>query len=128
LREQGIINKDLRNQQYVSYLGSIFRTIRFGTGEAHGKAAIVSLNFFIEQRAVTYDPSTKRYGIDFDKFDGSVDALANELLVIEAEGDYARAQKLSEKYSAMSAVVQSSLDSLQDLPIDLVPVYENRWN
>jgi hypothetical protein len=48
--------------------------------------------------------------------------------VIEAEGDYARAQKLSEKYSGTSAQVQKSLDSLKDLPVDFIPVYENRWN
>jgi hypothetical protein len=53
--------------------------------------------------------------------------LANELLVIEAEGDYERAKKLSEKYSATTAVVQASLDSLKELPVDLVPLYENQW-
>jgi Peptidase family M49 len=127
LREHGIINKDLRNQQFVSYLGGIFRTIRFGTGEAHGKAAIVSLNYLMEKGAITYSETTKRYAIDFNKIDAAVDMLANELLVIEAEGDYERAKKLSEKYSATTAVVQASLDSLKELPVDLVPLYENQW-
>jgi len=128
LEAHGIIDKSLSNQHYVSYLGSIFRTIRFGTGEAHGKAAIVTLNFFMEQGAVVYDPSSKRYGVDFAKIGSAVDKLANELLVIEAEGDYARAQKLSEKYSGTTAEVQKSLDSLKDLPVDFIPVYQNRWN
>ncbi len=129
LREKGIIGSgDLKNQHYVSYLGQLFRTIRFGTGEAHGKAAIVSLNFLMEQDAITYSQATKRYAINFDKFDSAVDKLANELLMIEAEGDYKRAEELSGKYSGTPAAVQASLDSLNDLPIDVVPDYENRWN
>lgn len=127
LRDQGIISEDMRKQHFVSYLGSIFRTIRFGTGEAHGKAAIVSLNFLMQHDGIIYDPQTQRYSINFAKIDDAVTLLANELLLIEAEGDYARAQRLAEKYAGTPEIVQASLDQLNDLPIDLVPVYENQW-
>jgi len=127
LREHGIINENMRNQHYVSYLGSIFRTIRFGTGEAHGKAAIVSLNFLMEHGGITYDAASKRYAIDFDKFDSGITLLAHELLLIEAEGDYGRAKRLEEKYAGTPNFVQTSLDGLKDLPVDLVPVYEVKW-
>lgn len=126
-REQGIISAELRQQHFVSYLGSIFRTIRFGTGEAHGKAAIVSLNFLMEHDGITYDPQTQRYAVNFDKIDDAITLLANELLLIEAEGDYQRAQRLAEKYAGTPDFVQASLDSLNDLPIDLVPQYEIKW-
>jgi len=127
LREHGIIDGSLRDEHYVSFLGSIFRTIRFGTGEAHGKAAIVSLNYIMERDGITYDEASKRYAVDFDRIDAAIDQLANELLVIEAEGDYARAKRLEEEYAGTPDFVQASLDSLNDLPVDLVPVYENRW-
>lgn len=127
LREHGIIDQNMRHQHYVSYLGSIFRTIRFGTGEAHGKAAIVSLNFLLEQGGIIYDAATKRYAMNFDKIDAGITQLANELLLIEAEGDYARAKQLGEKYAGTPSFVQASLEGLKDLPVDLVPVYEVKW-
>jgi len=127
LREHGIISPELRQQHLVSYLGSIFRTIRFGTGEAHGKAAIVSLNFLMEKGGITYDPATGRYAINFAKIDDGITALAKELLTIEADGDYQRARRLDEKYGGTPDFVQKSLDGLKDLPIDLVPVYQNKW-
>src|SRR4030095_5102935 len=34
-----------------AYLGSIFRSVRFGVGEAHGRASIVELNFAREKGA-----------------------------------------------------------------------------
>jgi len=127
LREHDIMSAKMRDQHCVSYLGSIFRTIRFGTGEAHGKAAIVSLNFLMEKGAIVYDPDTKQYAINFDKFDDGIISLANELLMIEADGDYARAKRLEEKYAGMPDIVRESLDRLKDLPIDFVPVYKTKW-
>lgn len=128
LREKGIMDEALRKQHFVSYLGSIFRTIRFNTTEAHGKAAIVSLNFLMEHGGIVYDEGSKRYGINFERIDEGVTLLANELLLIEAEGDYERAKELEQKYAGTPDIVQESLDSLKDMPIDLVPVYEVKWN
>ncbi|RMD93436.1 MAG: hypothetical protein D6814_15655 [Calditrichaeota bacterium] len=127
-RDHGIINANMREQHFVSYLGSIFRTIRFGTSEAHGKAAIVSLNYLMENGGITYNPVTKKFAIDFDKIDDGITLLAHELLMIEAEGDYARAKKLEQTYGNTPDFVQEALDGLKDLPIDLVPVYEVKWD
>lgn len=126
-REQGIISPDMARQHFVSYLGSIFRTIRFGTGEAHGRAAIVSLNFLMEHGGITHDAATGRYAVDFGKIDAAIERLTSELLLIEAEGDYERAKRLSERYGATPGFVQKSLEGLADLPIDIVPQYSIRW-
>jgi hypothetical protein len=126
-RDNDIISEEMRNQHFVSFLGSIFRTIRFGTGEAHGKAAIVSLNFLMEHGGIVYDQAAKRYAINFEKIDDAITLLANELLLIEAEGDYERAKRLEEKYAGTPDFVQASLDALKDFPIDLMPVYQIKW-
>ncbi|HEY7841838.1 MAG TPA: hypothetical protein VIC61_09740 [Gammaproteobacteria bacterium] len=126
-RETGIIDEKLRREHFVSYLGSIFRAVRFGTGEAHGKAAIVSLNYLLEQGGIRYDGASRRYAVDFDRIDAGIARLAEELLLIEAEGDYARAQRLEKKYGGTPDFVRASLDGLKDLPIDLVPRYEITW-
>ena len=49
--------------------------------------------------------------------------LAHELLIIEAEGDYARAEKLVNQYRQITPVMQEMIDRLQDVPIDIRPSY-----
>jgi len=126
-REQKVIDPQLRKQHLVSYLGSIFRTIRFGTGEPHGKAAIVSLNYLMSLGGIQYDENTKKFQVNFDKIDDAITLLTNELLLIEAEGDYARARSLAEQYGGTPDFVKDALSRLTDLPIDLIPVYEIKW-
>ncbi|RMG61046.1 MAG: peptidase [Calditrichaeota bacterium] len=126
-RENDIIDPAMRRQHLVSYLGSIFRTIRFGTGEAHGKAALVSFNFLRDHGGIVFDEATGRYSIDFSKIDQAITLLTNELLMIEAEGDYARAQRLEAHYGQMPEFLKQSLQQLEDLPIDIVPEYKVKW-
>jgi hypothetical protein len=49
LIEQGVLPKEREKEYFVSYLGSLFRSIRFGLNQAHGKAAAISLNYFLEK-------------------------------------------------------------------------------
>ena len=127
LRDHGVIDPAMRRQHLISYLGSIFRTIRFGTGEAHGKAALVSLNYFLRHGGVRYDADRGRFAVEFDRLEDSIASLARELLMIEATGDYARAEKLEADYGKMPEVVEGALARLEDLPVDVVPEYHIRW-
>ena len=126
-REKGILSPEMEARHLVSFLGGIFRTLRFGTREAHGKAALVTLNFFLEKGAVRYDDHTGRYAIQFQEIDEAVTELAHELLMIEAEGDYARARELEQRYGKTPEVVKRSVNQLKDLPIDVVPEYGIKW-
>ena len=126
-RETGVISAEMKRQHLVSYLGSIFRTIRFGTGEAHGKAAIVSLNFLMEKGGIEYNPQTGRYRINFNRIDDAITQLTQELLTIQATGNYQRAKQLEDKYAGTPDFVRHSLNQLKDLPIDLIPRYVIQW-
>ncbi|NOX38089.1 MAG: peptidase [Calditrichaeota bacterium] len=126
-REKGILDAEMKAQHLVSFLGSIFRTIRFGIGEAHGKAAMVTLNFFLEKGAIRYNNHEGRYAINFDEIDEAITELTHILLMIEAEGDYERAKELERRYASMPPFVKESLQRLSDLPIDLIPDYRIKW-
>ena len=39
-------------EYYASYVAGIFRTLRFGTGEAHGRAEMMEFNYLLESGAV----------------------------------------------------------------------------
>ncbi|HEX3111005.1 MAG TPA: peptidase, partial [Thermoanaerobaculia bacterium] len=84
-------------QLYVTYAGLMFRSMRFGVGEAHGRGTAVQWNWIREKGGVTPEANGK-YTVDVAKFRDAVQSLATELLTIEATGDFNRANTLLTNY------------------------------
>ncbi|HEY6307694.1 MAG TPA: Zn-dependent hydrolase [Candidatus Angelobacter sp.] len=122
LMEKGVLPKDRAAEYYASYVAGIFRTVRFGVAEAHGRAEMMEFNYLSEQGALTRDAKTGRYAIDYAKMPGAIASLAKELLEIEATGDRNRAEQWFHKYEAMPAELKSSLANVKDVPVDIDPV------
>jgi Peptidase family M49 len=119
---KGVIAKDRAPAVYASYLAGIFRTVRFGVAEAHGRAEMMEFNYLSEQGAITRDPKTGRYAFDSAKMPDAIAALAKELLEIEATGDRNRAEQWFKKYGSMPAELKSALANAKDVPVDIDPV------
>jgi Peptidase family M49 len=122
LMDKGVVPKDSAAEIYSSYVAGIFRTVRFGVAEAHGRAEMMEFNYLAEQGAITRDAKTGRYVIDYDKMPGAIAALAKELLEIEATGDRSRAEQWFKKYDSMPAELKSMLANAKDVPVDIDPV------
>src|SRR5215467_4755493 len=122
LMQHGAVAANRRQEYYASYVAGIFRSVRFGTGEAHGRAEMMEFNYLSEQGAITRDASTGRYAIDFTKMTQAVTSLAKELLEIEATGDRNRAEQWFKKYDSLPAELKSALTSVKDVPVDVDPV------
>jgi hypothetical protein len=107
---------------FVTDAGLLFRSMRFGIGEAHGGGTALEWNWYREKGAIV--PSeTGRYKIDVSKFREAVRTLAEELLLIEATGDYARAERLLKKYAVSTPEIESVIPRLKDIPVDITPVF-----
>ena len=52
LVDKGVLPKERLEEHYASELAGIFRTVRFGTGEAHGRAEMMEFNYYSEQGAI----------------------------------------------------------------------------
>src|SRR4051794_2672174 len=115
--------KDKLEEFYASYVAGIFRTVRFGIGEAHGQAEMMEFNYLSEKGAIKRKPSGK-YAIDYSLMPEAINALAKELLEIEATGDRARAENWFKKYDSMPDDLQSSLKSASKVPVDVDPIFE----
>ena len=122
LIDNGAVPKDRLEEFYASYVGGMFRTVRFGVAEAHGQAEMMEFNYLSEQGAVTRDASG-RYAIDYAKVPGAIASLAKELLEIEATGDRARAENWFKKYSEMPEALKTALKSTANVPVDIDPVF-----
>ncbi|MEA2693657.1 MAG: hypothetical protein QOJ16_3044 [Acidobacteriota bacterium] len=115
------LSRERLPEYYASYVAGIFRTVRFGTGEAHGKAEMMEFNYLTEQGAIVRDPAAGTYAIDLAKIPGALAALAKELLTIEATGDRTRAESWFKKYEVMPATLKTDLEKGKDLPVDIDP-------
>ncbi len=122
LMNHGALPKARAHDYYASYVAGIFRTVRFGVAEAHGRGEMMEFNFLTERGAITRDASTGRYVIDFDKMPGAIASLAKELLEIEATGNRKRAEDWFAKYDKMPATLKAALDKARSVPVDIDPV------
>jgi hypothetical protein len=109
-------------EYYASYVGGLFRTVRFGVAEAHGQAEMMEFNYLSERGAIRRN-ADGRYEIAYDKIPSAMADLAKELLETEATGDRARAENWFKKYDAMPQDLKASLKSAADVPVDIDPVY-----
>lgn len=121
LRDKGMIEGGEMQDNYVTFLASIFRSIRFGSSSAHGQANLLRFNFFKEYGAFTIDKSTGTYSVNFEKIKEATDALSEKILVMQGNGDYEAVTTFMEKYGKMGDQLQQSLDRLsaQDIPVDV---------
>jgi hypothetical protein len=124
LIDHGVLPKERRNITYASYVAGIFRTVRFGVAEAHGAGEIMQFNYYTEQGAISRDPATGLYAIDFEKMPAAIASLAKELLEQEATGDRARTDAWFKKYGTMPAELSALLAKTSDIPVDIDPEFD----
>ncbi len=122
LMSKGVFAPDMEESALASYLGGMFRSIRFGIDEAHGGGVAIQFNYFIETGAFYADAEGK-LNLDRDKLIAAIKSLANTLLLIEARGDYDGAGQLVEKYRVMTPLMANLIDKLKHIPVDIRPVY-----
>jgi hypothetical protein len=124
LIEHGALPREKRAEYYASYIGGIFRTVRFGVAEAHGRAEMMEFNYLAAQGVIT-PPSAGagRYAIAMDRVPAAIAALAKELLEMEATGDRRRVETWFAKYDHMPPDLAKTLASQSDVPVDIDPVF-----
>jgi len=122
LVDHDVLPKEKLEEYYASYVGGIFRTVRFGAAEAHSQAELMEFNYLSERGAIQRE-SSGRYSIDYARMPQVLADLAKELLEIEATGDRERAESWFKKYTVMTPELQSSLKSAANTPVDIDPVF-----
>jgi hypothetical protein len=111
---------DLRDF-YVTFMTSVFRSIRFGASSAHGKANMVRFNFFLDNGAFVRDAETGRYRVDFEKMAAAMTDLSRLLLTLQGDGDYDGVLELTASHGIIKPQLQGDLDRLTGagIPVDI---------
>lgn len=121
LHEKGEMGEiDLRDN-YVTFVASIFRSIRFGASSAHGRANMVRFNFLADRGAVARDPESGSYRVDFERMQEAMAELSRLLLTLQGTGDYEGAVQLLDEKGVIGDTLQGDLDRLAEagIPVDI---------
>ena len=106
---------------YVTFLAGIFRSVRFGASDAHGRANMATFHFLEERGAFTRDPSGT-YRVDLPKMQAAMDALSAEILRMQGNGDYAGVRAFMDRYGVVDPQLRADLERVSGagIPVDVV--------
>lgn len=122
LKEKGELGPAVMTDNYVTFLAGLFRSIRFGATEAHGRANLAQFLFFRQMGAFTRDEATGTYRVNPPKMRAAMNALSSRILKLQGDGDYDGVVAFLPKKGAMDPVLAADLARLADadIPTDVV--------
>ena len=120
LVDRGKLDKKFEQTMYTTFLASMFRSIRFGINEAHGRGVAIQLNYFLDHGGVTVAPDGT-FAVNAARIKQNVIDLTRDIMTMQAVGDYAAAKQMIEKLAVVRPPVQRVLDRLADVPVDIEP-------
>ena len=123
LIDKGAIDKAMEKTMYTTFLASMFRSMRFGINEAHGKGIAIQFNYFVDEGAIKIDEKGGTFSIDAAKIKDTVKKLTGEILTLEAEGAYDKCKALIERLAVARPPMKAALAKLEALPVDIEPQF-----
>jgi hypothetical protein len=120
LVDRGKLDQALTKTMYTTYLASMFRSIRFGINEAHGRGVAMQLNYFLDNGGVTV-ASDGTFAVNQERIRQNVTDLTRDIMTLQAVGGYTDATQMIERLAVVRPPVQTVLDRLKDVPVDIEP-------
>lgn len=107
---------------YVTFVAGIIRSVRWGAANAHSVANMIEFNYFEDRGAFTRDPATGTYRVDVEKMSQAVTSLAERLIRLQGDGDYAAVVKVLAEEGTMRPGLKADLQRLEtkNIPVDIV--------
>ncbi|HJS41560.1 MAG TPA: hypothetical protein VJ763_09195, partial [Sphingomicrobium sp.] len=126
MMDEGVIPNAERRQIRATYVAGLFRAMRFGVGEAHGKGAAMQYRYLREKGVLGWDKQAKRFRIDQNRIDLALRDLVGEIVRLQGNGDYAGTKAFLDKYAVLDPEAQQVIDSMAHIPVDIRPIYPSR--
>ena len=121
LLESGEVTEGTLEDYYVTFMASIFRSVRFGSSSTHGQANMIRFNFFEEQGAFTRNEAGQ-YTVDIEKMKVAIRALSGKILELQGEGDYGAAREFTSEMAYVGEALKLDLSRVNErgIPTDIV--------
>lgn len=126
MMDKGVLPAAEKNQIRATYVAGLFRAMRFGTGEAHGKGAAMQYRFLRDRGGIVWDAQAKRFRIAEGKIDAAIRDLVGTIVRLQGDGDYAGTKAFLDKWAVLDPEAQQVIDAMKAIPVDIRPVYPHR--
>jgi hypothetical protein len=121
LYEMGEITSGEVMNNYVTFFAGIFRSCRFGAGNAHGKANMLSMKYFADNGAFLYQDNGY-YKVNFEEMKKAVESLVGKIVTMQGNGDYEGVRAWIESDGVMTENLRRDLDKVNaaGIPVDII--------
>ncbi|HEX9707315.1 MAG TPA: hypothetical protein VGA24_06710 [Steroidobacteraceae bacterium] len=120
LMDKGVLDRADERAMYTTFLASAFRTLRFGTDDAHARGMAMQVNYLLDAGGFRVN-SDGTFSLDLRKTKKGVTTLTRDLMTLQANGDYEGGKRMLERLVVIRPEVQAVLDRLGDVPVDIRP-------
>ena len=115
-----------RSELFATYLAGLFRSMRFGVDDAHGRGAAMQYGYLLDHHAFTWDAAAGRFRVDDDAMQAGVRDLVHDLVVLQGDGDYAGMNAFFDRYARLDDHARAVIATMTDIPVDIQPAYPQR--
>ncbi len=110
----------------ATYFVGLFRAMRWGLGEAHGRGAAFQYRYLRNIGAVEWDETARRFRLDYAKVEEGIRDLTRDVVVMQGNGDYATVKEFLDTVAVLDEPASAVIASLTDIPADIQPVYPEK--
>ena len=126
LMRRGELPAAEREEALSTYFAGLFRAVRFGIDEAHGRGAAVQYSYLREKGAFAWDAPAQRFRLDYGRMEAAIAELLGELVRRQGDGDYEGMKAFFERYAKLDAEARAVLAATAHIPTDIRPTYPDR--
>ena len=126
MMDKGVVPVAERPQIRATYVAGLFRAMRFGTNEAHGRGAAMQYRYLRDKGALVWDAGAKRFRIDEARIDGAIRDLVGDIVRLQGNGDYAGTKAMLDRLGVLDAEASQVIGTMAHIPVDIRPDYPER--
>ena len=123
MMDKGVLPAADKPQIRAAYVAGLFRAMRFGDTDAHGRGAAMQYRYLRDKGGIVWDASAKRFRIDPAKLDAGIRDLVGDIVRLQATGDYAGTKAFLAKWAVMDAEAKEVTGKMGHIPVDIHPIY-----
>lgn len=123
MMDKGELPRTEKSQLWATYFTGIFRAMRFGVEEAHGRGAAAQYGYLQAKGAFRFDSASGRYIIDEAKMESGLRDLLHDELMLQANGDYAGTKAFLDKWAVLDEPARAAIRAMGGIPVDIRPIY-----
>lgn len=126
MMQKGELPAAERDQLFATYLVGVFRAMRFGVEEAHGKGAAMQYGYLKAKGAIVWDAGAGRYRVDTARMPVVLGELLRDMIELQGNGDYEGTKAFFARWAVLDDHARGVIAEMQSIPVDIRPIYPER--